>query len=172
MSATRRLASKLLRAILRHSSADSQEWANAMLRELDFIENDWAALFWALGSTTAIFRRSGRGLKAWLGNYSEEGRMNSIGKRAVGVASGVAIAGMLVLCAFGLLLLSAHLFPGLGLDHLEWTHWLTVIVIPEVVFIIAAVALWRKKGPLAVGILLSAVMLAMHFVIHLTTSLH
>jgi hypothetical protein len=48
MSATRRLASKLLRAILRHSSADSQEWANAMLRELDFIENDWAALFWAL----------------------------------------------------------------------------------------------------------------------------
>jgi hypothetical protein len=68
--------------------------------------------------------------------------------------------------------LSAHLFPGLGLDHLEWTHWLTVIVIPEVVFIIAAVALWRKKGPLAVGILLSAVMLAMHFVIHLTTSLH
>jgi hypothetical protein len=34
-----------------------------MLRELDFIENDWEALVLALGSTAAIFRHSGRELK-------------------------------------------------------------------------------------------------------------
>lgn len=28
-----------------------------MLREMDFVEGDWAALFWALGSATALFRR-------------------------------------------------------------------------------------------------------------------
>lgn len=28
-----------------------------MLREMDFVEGDWAALFWALGSSTALFRR-------------------------------------------------------------------------------------------------------------------
>jgi hypothetical protein len=27
-----------------------------MLREMDFVERDWAALFWALGSATALFR--------------------------------------------------------------------------------------------------------------------
>jgi hypothetical protein len=27
-----------------------------MLREMDFIENDWAALFWALGSVTALLK--------------------------------------------------------------------------------------------------------------------
>ncbi len=171
MPAIRRLAVRLLRAVLRHASAGNQEWANAMLRELDFIENDWAALFWALGSATAIFRHSGRGLKAWFGNKPgrREERMNNIGKRAVGVASGVVIAGALVVCAFGLLLLTAYLFPSLGLDHLEWTHWLAVIVIPEAIFIIAVVRLWRKRGPLAIGIILSAVVLAVHFAIHVAT---
>ena len=95
--------------------------------------------------------------------------MNDIGKRAVGVASGVAIAFTLVLCAVGLLFLTAYLFPSLGLDHLEWTHWLTVIVIPEAIFIVAIVRLWRKRGPLAMGILLSAVVLAVHFAIHVAT---
>jgi hypothetical protein len=27
-----------------------------MLREMDFVENDWAALFWAIGSATAILK--------------------------------------------------------------------------------------------------------------------
>ena len=27
-----------------------------MLREMDFVEGDWAALFWALGSATALFK--------------------------------------------------------------------------------------------------------------------
>ncbi len=171
MSKTRSLASKLLHMVLRHSPADSQDWANAMLRELDFIENDWTALFWALGSTTAIFRHSVREFRPWFGNRTghREEPMNNIGKRAVGVASGVVIAGALVVCAFGLLLLAAYLFPSWGLDHLEWTHWLTVIVIPEAIFIVAAVKLWRKRGPMAVGILLSAIVLAVHFAIHVAT---
>src|SRR5713226_10345995 len=37
MSAIRRWASGLLRAVLRHTPSDSQDWANAMLRELDVI---------------------------------------------------------------------------------------------------------------------------------------
>jgi hypothetical protein len=27
-----------------------------MLREMDLVEGDWAALFWALGSATALFK--------------------------------------------------------------------------------------------------------------------
>jgi hypothetical protein len=44
--------------VARQVPPDSQDSAKAMQRELDFVENDWGALFWALGSTTAIFRYS------------------------------------------------------------------------------------------------------------------
>lgn len=93
--------------------------------------------------------------------------MDNVGKKAVGIVSGVAIAGMLVVCAFGLLLLANYLLPGLGLDHLEWTHWLTVIVIPEIIFVVAVATMWRKRRSMAVGILLMAVVLATHAVVHI-----
>jgi hypothetical protein len=174
MSVARRLASRLLRAVARHSSSENQDWGNAMLRELDFIENDWAALFWALGSMTAIFRHSGRAFGKWFGKGSsrEEERMNNIGEKTVGVVVGIVLSGILVVCAFGLLYLTSRLFPGLDLEHVEWTHWLTVIVIPETIFIIAAVKLWNKRAPVALGVLLFAATLAVHFVVHVTTHVH
>ena len=55
--AIRRLASAILATSFRWASLGVREWGNAMLREMDFVEGDWAALFWALGSATAIFRR-------------------------------------------------------------------------------------------------------------------
>ncbi len=58
VSVARRLAYRLLTCVLRHASPDSQEWASAMLRELDFVESDWGALLWALGSVTTLFRHS------------------------------------------------------------------------------------------------------------------
>lgn len=86
MSAIRRLASGWLRAVLRHTPSDSQDWANAMLRELDVIDGDWAALSWALACTTAFFRHCvPSALRALLGKRLD-------GKKAVGVASGIVIA--------------------------------------------------------------------------------
>jgi cytochrome c oxidase assembly factor CtaG len=38
--------------------------------------------------------------------------------------------------------------------------WVAMIVIPEMIFIVAVVALWRKRRSMAVGILLSAVTLS------------
>jgi hypothetical protein len=64
---TIRLASTILTAAIRGASPEVREWGNAMLREMDFIEGDWAALFWALGSATALFRR----LDAPMSNVSD-----------------------------------------------------------------------------------------------------
>jgi hypothetical protein len=47
--------------------------------------------------------------------------------------------------------------------------WVAMIGIPEVIFIVAAVALWRKRRSIAVGILLSAVTLVAHFIVHVAT---
>jgi hypothetical protein len=168
MGAPRRLAVKLLNAVLRHAPPRSRDWANAMLRELDFIEGDWAALFWALGSTAAILRHAASVFRAWLkGRINQEAGMNNMGKKAIGVGLGAVSALMLVGCAFAVLRIAAYLFPGLQLEHSEWTHWLAVIVIPETIFVAAAIVLWRRKGPVAAGILTTALMIGLHVAVHL-----
>lgn len=53
----RRLASAILTTSVRWASHEVREWGNAMLRELDLVEGNWAALLWALGSATVLFRR-------------------------------------------------------------------------------------------------------------------
>jgi hypothetical protein len=95
--------------------------------------------------------------------------MNDKGKKALGVGIGLLSSLMLVGCAFALLRIAALLFPGLGIDRLEWTHWLTVIVIPEAIFVTAAALLWRKKGPVAAGILTTALVVGLHVAVHLAS---
>jgi hypothetical protein len=85
----------------------------------------------------------------------------------MGVALGMISALMLAGCAFAVLRIAGFLFPGLGIEHAEWTHWLAVIVIPETIFVAAAVVLWRKRGPVAAGILTTALMIALHVAVHL-----
>ncbi|HXM60044.1 MAG TPA: hypothetical protein VN950_04250 [Terriglobales bacterium] len=53
----RKFAMKVLNAAARHAAPGTRDWVNAMSREMDFIENDWAALWWALGSTRILFKR-------------------------------------------------------------------------------------------------------------------
>lgn len=171
MSAPRRLASALLRAVLRMAPSHARDWAAAMLRELDFVPGEWAALFWALGSAATILRQAAAGGLHWFTQLisKQEERMNSKGKKAIGVASGALSALALAGCAFALLRLVDRLYPVLGIAHQEWTHWLTVIVIPEAVFISAAILLWRKRGPIAAGILLVAIAIGLHVVVHVAT---
>lgn len=92
--------------------------------------------------------------------------MNSKTKTAVGVASGAISAVMLAGCAFALLRITDLLFPGLNIARTEWTHWLAAIFLPESIFVVAAIVLWRRRGPVAAGILLTAIALGLHFVIH------
>lgn len=169
MGAPRGLAARLLRAVVSHTPSDSRDWAFAMLRELDFIEGEWAALFWALGSAAAILRHAASNWRKWISRKkaSKEERMNSTGKKALGVASGMVLALTVALSAFGLLRLIAVLFPGLGLEHMHWTHWLGAIVIPEVIFVVSAILLWRRRTPVAAGILLTAVGIGVHVAVHL-----
>jgi len=164
MGNARAVARWLLTAVLRNCPEDSREWAEAMLRELDFIEGDWAALWWALGGATAIFRHSGW-VRAWFKKRKED-RMNDMGKKTVGLLSGIGLAVALVLVAFGLLFGTAVLFPSLGLDHAEWIHVLTIVIIPETIFVTAAILLWRKRTPTAVGILLTGLVLVVHVLHH------
>jgi hypothetical protein len=56
--APRRLAASVLSAVRRRASFESESWATAMLHELEYVDGDWSALWWALGGATALFRHA------------------------------------------------------------------------------------------------------------------
>jgi len=144
-----------------------------MLGELDFIEGDWAALFWALGSARAIFKYSfPRQLRAWFGKCSsqkERPMLKHIRSNAAGTLAGIVIAVSVLVAAFGLVRLLLIFFPASDLKGVESAELLAVIVVPETIFVVAAAALWRKRRSMAMGLVLSAVILVAHVVVHLTT---
>jgi hypothetical protein len=172
MSVTRRLALKLLLAVLRYAPAESHEWTQAMLRELDFIESDWVALLWALGSSTAIVKHAGRG---WLGGsrkrpeLKEERTMMDFLRKLAGMLAGVAMAVVLTLCAYEVMRVSFHYFPSLESGRVPWAAWLIVFAIPETLFVVGIVKLWRRRRPMAVGILVTALIFVTHFVMHVAS---
>src|SRR5713226_3138998 len=107
MPAVRKFATRLLSAVARHSSPESQSWGSAMLRELDYMENDWTALRWAFGSTTALFRHSiPIQIRTWLQQRLAQTRgltLKNIRRNTATVLSGVIIAGsILTVCVYGL----------------------------------------------------------------------
>lgn len=174
MSLTRRLASRLLNSVVRHASPQSHDWGNAMLRELDFVESDWGALLWALGSTAALFRHSvPHQLRARLEKRfgpTEWGMLKNIGKKTIGVLWGVLIAGgVLTICVLGLLRLAPAFFPAWQSGHARFVEWLAIVGIPEAVFMVTAVAFWRKKRYMAAGIALAAMTLITHAIVHAAT---
>jgi hypothetical protein len=173
MSGIRNLASCWLRYVMRHAPAKSAEWAAAMLGELESIESDWGALLWALGSTAAVFKCTVHEWMEWLGRKSagkENPMPNRNENRTIGILAGAGIAGMLVVFAFGVVDLLFHVFPKWDLGPIPW--WVAVIVIPEIIFVVSVVALWRRRRPMALGILLTAIILATHFAVHLATHFH
>jgi hypothetical protein len=58
----RRLAVRMLDAVVRRARPEAREWGTAMLREMDLIESDWPALFWAMGGAKSVMLR-GKGME-------------------------------------------------------------------------------------------------------------
>jgi len=56
MTFLRRLAVKISNGVVRHASPGCKEWAEGLAREVAFIERDWSALGWAIGSLRVLLR--------------------------------------------------------------------------------------------------------------------
>jgi len=80
-----------------------------------------------------------------------------------------AIAVGVLVGTFGLVRLLFVLFPEPDLKKVQWAELLAVILVPETIFIVSALVLWRKRRSMAVGIVMSAVTLVAHVVFHVTT---
>ena len=161
MSALRRAAVRLLLFVVRHSPAESRSWGTAMLHEMDYVDSHWRAVFWALGSTTAIFRHS-------LLHRLRDWRHRAGRARMTAVLSGMAAAALvwtISLLALSSLMQASWIAP--SQDRLA--ERLFIVVIPEAVYLVVAVALWRPQRRVAWGILAAGAILFTHAVVHVVT---
>ncbi len=94
--------------------------------------------------------------------------MNDIMERTLGILSGAAIAILLGTIAIAFVTLAFRFFPAFA-EQATWFPWIALIVIPVIAFVCIGAALWQKRRPMAVGILLSALVLSTHFAIHVAT---
>ena len=90
-------------------------------------------------------------------------------KKIMGVSIGVLTALMLAGCLMATLRIAGILFPGLYREQSGWLDWLALLAIPEAIFIFATVLVWRKRGPVAAGILATALVMALHIGVHFAT---
>jgi len=96
--------------------------------------------------------------------------MNSTGKKTVGVLAGMAIALGLGVGAYLLRNVIADALMAVGIQRSMLSHILSVIVPTELIVVVAAILLWRRKrAAVAVGLLVPAVVMGAHVVIFLAT---
>ena len=170
MSMTRRLASRVLTIVIRRSSGEGQRWGNAMLRELDFIQGDWAALFWAFGSTSALCRHSVTSRLRTLGyrQLNETFQLKRIAKKTTGIVAGVIVAGSVLAFCVGMLI-GLIRFASLQQEDGRLADRLLIVVIPETLYVVGIITLWRRRKSVALGILLAGMILVTHAIIHFAT---
>jgi hypothetical protein len=141
-----------------------------MLREMECIPTDWAALRWAFGSTSAIFRYSLE--HVWRderSNHSADRLLKVVGRTLGGLALAVAFSvGVLAVCILSITRLSTFLVPEWRLAQMPWVGCMSLLGIPETIFVIVAALLWRKRKIVSAGILACAVTLATHFILYVS----
>ena len=96
--------------------------------------------------------------------------MNSTGKKTLGVLSGIGIALAIGVIAFLLRNVIADALLAVGIPRTMWSHVLTVILPTEVIVVVAAILLWRRnRAPVAVGLLVPALLMGAHVVVFLVS---
>src|SRR5580704_6882861 len=57
MTVVRRSAMRIAAFVVRYAAPGCRDWAEGLAREAEFIEDDWSALGWAIGSTRVLLDR-------------------------------------------------------------------------------------------------------------------
>lgn len=122
MTRLRKLAVKISDTVVRRCPPAYKDWAQATSRELEFIESDWAALRWALGS----WKMAARCQNAPLASMADVPRAARRLLRETRVSTAITWLSLLWMCFWfsGIFL---HTVPG-GRTRLGWGLVLAVLV--------------------------------------------
>jgi len=166
MSPLRGVARRVLHFVVRLAPPRTRSWGEAMIGEMDHIDDEWDALLWALGGTLALCRCSLiehlRNLRNFLAD--EVPTQKEATHLIKSILSGVGVAGVVLIISM------------LTLTTLQRTYWvepsqarfaqlLFAVVVPDGLCLLAALALWRPQRRLTSGILAAAAALGAHSII-------
>jgi hypothetical protein len=166
MSSIRRVARRVLHFVVRLAPPGARSWGEAMIGEIDHIDDDWAALRWALGSTIALSRcsliehlRNLRNLPA--DEVSAQRKPTHLIKS---ILSGVGVA-IVVLIISTLTLATLQRTSWVEPSQARFAQLLFAVVIPDALCLLAALELSPPQRRLASGILAAGVALGAHSII-------
>jgi hypothetical protein len=137
-----------------------------MIGEVEHIDDDWAALLWALGGTLAICRCS---LTEVLGNVrkflaDEVPAQRDSTHLIKSILSGVGVAGVVLIISMVTLTTLQRAYD-VAPSQARLARLLFAVVVPDALCLLAALALWRPQGRLTSGILAAGAALAAHSII-------
>jgi len=166
MSPIRGVARRVLHFVVRLAPPRTRSWGDAMIGEMDHIDDEWDALLWALGGTLALCRCSLiehlRNLRNFLAD--EVPTQKEATHLIKSILSGVGVAGVVLIISM------------LTLTTLQRAYWvepgqarfaqvLFAVVVPDGLCLLAALALWRPQRRLTSGILAAGAALGAHSII-------
>jgi len=166
MSPIRDVARRVLHFVVRLAPPRTRSWGEAMIGEMDHIDDEWDALLWALGGTMALCRCSLiehlRNLRNLLA--AEVPAQKEAKHLIKSILSGVGVAGVVLIISM------------LTLSTLQRTYWvepsqarfaqlLFAVVVPDGLCLLAALALWLPQRRLTSGILAAGAALGAHSII-------
>ena len=166
MSPIRGIAQRGLHFVVRLAPPRTRSWGEAMIGEMDHIDDEGDALLWALGGTLALGRCSLiehlKNLRSLLADeVSAQRQATHLIKSilsGVGVAVVVLIISMLTVTT---LQRTALVEP----SQARLARLLFAVVIPDALCLLAALASWRPRRRLASGILAAGAALGAHSII-------
>jgi hypothetical protein len=145
----RRISSRLLSLAAACAPTKFAEWARAMLGELDHVEDDWSAFFWALGSIGVLLRFSTIQILI-IPKWRDKSMIRHTGQ----VLLGTVVAG--IVCMAGSLVCIALLkVAGLQLSDVRISQRLMFVLLLEVTYVVIATAQWRRRKFVSVGVSLA-----------------
>jgi hypothetical protein len=166
MSPIRGVAGCVLRFVVRLAPPRTRSWGDAMIGEMDHIDDDWAALFWALGGTLALCRcslvehlRNLRNLLAGEVLAQREGA-----HLVKSILSGVGVAGVVLIISMVTLTTLQRAY-WVEPSQARFARLLFAVVVPDGLCLLAALALWRRQSRVTSGILAAGAALGAHSII-------
>ena len=166
MSPIRGVARRVLHFVVRLTPPKTRSWGDAMIGEMDHIDDDWAVLLWALGGSLALFRCSSiehlRNLRNVLADEVpvRRGATHLIKS----ILSGVGVAGVVLMISM-LTLATLQRTYGVEPSRVRFAQLLFAVVVPDALCLVAALALWRPQRRLTSGILAAGAALGAHSII-------
>jgi hypothetical protein len=166
MSPIRGIARRVLHFVVRLAPPRTRSWGEAMIVEIDHIDDEWDALLWALGGTLALCRCSLiehlRNLRNLLADEVPAQRKAT--RLIKSILSGVGVA-VVVLIISMLTLTTLQRTALVEPSEARLAQLLFAVVIPDALCLLAALALWRPQRRLASGILAAGAALGAHSII-------